>query len=355
MDYRNADGSKAEMCGNGIRVFARYLADAGLADARRRDRSPIGTRAGVQDADPQRPRVRGRPRARGASSETTSSCAPAASASPRPGLGHRRRQPARRRRAARHRRARRRSTSRCVPQLHPEPPHGANVEFVVPSDPLVRDGVGLDPDARVRARRRRDPQLRHGRRRGRPRGAALGGPGGPDRWTRRGAGRHARRADARECGRRRTCCCRARRRSSTRARSRSPELERVAAGASATIVHRLVRRAVPAHLEHPEAAARRRAVHAVARRRTSPPASAAASPSRGCAARRARRPTARRAGGSSARAGRAARSCRRGSADSSGCVRNDDVVGNIIGQHGVDIRRGRVRRRCGARDRAPAR
>src|SRR5438034_9500016 len=25
MDYRNADGSVAEMCGNGIRVFARYL------------------------------------------------------------------------------------------------------------------------------------------------------------------------------------------------------------------------------------------------------------------------------------------------------------------------------------------
>src|ERR687897_3315690 len=30
MDYRNADGSKAEMCGNGIRVFAKYLLDAGL-------------------------------------------------------------------------------------------------------------------------------------------------------------------------------------------------------------------------------------------------------------------------------------------------------------------------------------
>jgi diaminopimelate epimerase len=27
MDYRNADGSSAEMCGNGIRVFARYLLD----------------------------------------------------------------------------------------------------------------------------------------------------------------------------------------------------------------------------------------------------------------------------------------------------------------------------------------
>src|SRR4051794_40280267 len=29
MDYRNADGSAAEMCGNGARVFARYLVDAG--------------------------------------------------------------------------------------------------------------------------------------------------------------------------------------------------------------------------------------------------------------------------------------------------------------------------------------
>jgi diaminopimelate epimerase len=30
MDYRNADGSAAEMCGNGIRVFARYLLDHSL-------------------------------------------------------------------------------------------------------------------------------------------------------------------------------------------------------------------------------------------------------------------------------------------------------------------------------------
>jgi diaminopimelate epimerase len=30
MDYRNADGSLAEMCGNGIRVFGRYLIDHGL-------------------------------------------------------------------------------------------------------------------------------------------------------------------------------------------------------------------------------------------------------------------------------------------------------------------------------------
>ncbi|MFG2575626.1 diaminopimelate epimerase [Streptomyces sp. NPDC048481] len=30
MDYRNGDGSVAEMCGNGVRVFARYLQHAGL-------------------------------------------------------------------------------------------------------------------------------------------------------------------------------------------------------------------------------------------------------------------------------------------------------------------------------------
>jgi diaminopimelate epimerase len=30
MDYRNADGSVAELCGNGVRVFAQYLGDAGL-------------------------------------------------------------------------------------------------------------------------------------------------------------------------------------------------------------------------------------------------------------------------------------------------------------------------------------
>ena len=45
MDYRNADGSVAEMCGNGIRVFARHLIDAGLAEP---GTLPILTRAGVR-------------------------------------------------------------------------------------------------------------------------------------------------------------------------------------------------------------------------------------------------------------------------------------------------------------------
>lgn len=45
MDYRNADGGVAEMCGNGIRVFARYLIDRGLAAG---PEVTIGTRAGVR-------------------------------------------------------------------------------------------------------------------------------------------------------------------------------------------------------------------------------------------------------------------------------------------------------------------
>ena len=45
MDYRNADGSIAEMCGNGVRVFARYLVESGLAE---HGELPIGTRAGVR-------------------------------------------------------------------------------------------------------------------------------------------------------------------------------------------------------------------------------------------------------------------------------------------------------------------
>jgi diaminopimelate epimerase len=46
MDYRNADGSLAEMCGNGIRVFARHLYDEGLAPADQPVR--IATRDGVK-------------------------------------------------------------------------------------------------------------------------------------------------------------------------------------------------------------------------------------------------------------------------------------------------------------------
>ncbi len=139
MDYRNADGSKAEMCGNGIRVFARYLAEVGWASL---DGDPlaIGTRAGVKtvtrselglevDLGPWRVETGDvLVRARGIGA-------------PRPGLGIDVGNP--------HIVVALPDTRELdgldltvLPQLHPEPPHGANVEFVVPSDPLVRDGVG---------------------------------------------------------------------------------------------------------------------------------------------------------------------------------------------------------------------
>lgn len=139
MDYRNADGSKAGMCGNGIRVFARYLAEVGWATL---DGEPlkVGTRAGVKtitrsdlglevDLGPWRVEADDvLVRARGIGA-------------PRPGLGIDVGNP--------HIVVALPDTRElegldltALPQLHPEPPHGANVEFVVPSDPLVRDGVG---------------------------------------------------------------------------------------------------------------------------------------------------------------------------------------------------------------------
>src|SRR6266568_3577143 len=45
MDYRNADGSIAEMCGNGVRVFAHYLLATGLE---KRDSFVVGSRAGAR-------------------------------------------------------------------------------------------------------------------------------------------------------------------------------------------------------------------------------------------------------------------------------------------------------------------
>ncbi|MFE7464496.1 diaminopimelate epimerase [Streptomyces sp. NPDC057499] len=45
MDYRNADGSIAEMCGNGVRVFAGYLQRAGHAEA---GDLAVATRGGVK-------------------------------------------------------------------------------------------------------------------------------------------------------------------------------------------------------------------------------------------------------------------------------------------------------------------
>ncbi len=48
MDYRNADGSVVEMCGNGVRVYARYLAHRGWLTG---TGLALGTRGGVRTVE----------------------------------------------------------------------------------------------------------------------------------------------------------------------------------------------------------------------------------------------------------------------------------------------------------------
>ncbi|MFT3798660.1 diaminopimelate epimerase [Microbacterium sp.] len=138
MDYRNADGSAAEMCGNGIRVFAKYLVETARAtiDAPLR----IGTRDGVKtltrsdlgfevdlgrfvvdDADVV-------VRARGLDVPRPGQHVDVGNPHVVVGLSSV---------------AELEALDLTVqPQLHPAPPAGANIEFVVPADPLVQDGVG---------------------------------------------------------------------------------------------------------------------------------------------------------------------------------------------------------------------
>jgi diaminopimelate epimerase len=142
MDYRNADGSLAEMCGNGIRVFAEFLVKEGLITLEPGSTLPIATRAGIVDvtrspsghyqADMGRwsfsgidPLVQagGLEVARPSLAITVPNphiVVALASQEELVGLdlSHR-------------------------PRLDPEPEAGANIEFVVPGEPLVVDGVGV--------------------------------------------------------------------------------------------------------------------------------------------------------------------------------------------------------------------
>lgn len=140
MDYRNADGSVAEMCGNGIRVFAHYLVRSGLAAIEPGSTLPIGTRAGVRDVTRS---VSGYQVDLGAwklSGDDPLVRADGLTVT-RPGLGIDVGNP--------HVVVALASDAELglleltrTPELEPAPPAGANVEFVVPGEPLVRDGIG---------------------------------------------------------------------------------------------------------------------------------------------------------------------------------------------------------------------
>ena len=140
MDYWNADGSVSEMCGNGIRVYARFLIDHGLVELADGDTLSIGTRGGVRDvqrnltgfqADLGRWALDG-----GEPLVRAKNLAVA-----RPGLDINVGNPHVVVALADDDELDSADLS-YVPQVDPEPEGGVNVEFVVPHDPLVVDGVG---------------------------------------------------------------------------------------------------------------------------------------------------------------------------------------------------------------------
>ena len=140
MDYRNADGSIAEMCGNGVRVFAKYLTDKGLVTLGQGDTLSIGTRAGVRDiqrstngfaVDMGRWKLDG--------DEVTVHAGHLVV--DRPGLPINVGNP--------HVVVALASEQELsdlelykAPVVTPTPVDGANVEFIVPAEPMVRSGVG---------------------------------------------------------------------------------------------------------------------------------------------------------------------------------------------------------------------
>jgi diaminopimelate epimerase len=140
MDYHNADGSLSEMCGNGIRVYARYLLDNGLAELATGETLVIGTRAGVRDVQRNALGFQvdlgrwsldgGEPLVRAKNLQVA-----------RPGLGINVGNPHVVVALADDAELDEADLS-FIPHLEPVPVDGANVEFVVPNEPLVRDAVG---------------------------------------------------------------------------------------------------------------------------------------------------------------------------------------------------------------------
>ena len=149
MDYRNADGSISEMCGNGVRVFVHFLLAEGLVSLAEGETLVIGTRAGLKTVG----RVdKGYAVDMGpwefihpdhAAAKAMDAVVNAAGLEvPRPGLSVSMGNP--HTVVALAELSELAATSLvAAPTVQPEPEHGTNVEFVVPAEPLVENGVGL--------------------------------------------------------------------------------------------------------------------------------------------------------------------------------------------------------------------
>lgn len=148
MDYRNADGSLSEMCGNGVRVFVHFLVSEKLVDLPLGARLYIGTRGGLKSVSrvpegyavdmgpwefifPELAKsngldtvvqTHGLANSRGAVSVSMGNphtITAVASAQELFGID-----------------------LSIDPQVEPLPPHGTNIEYVLPAEPLIAHGRG---------------------------------------------------------------------------------------------------------------------------------------------------------------------------------------------------------------------
>lgn len=148
MDYRNSDGSLSEMCGNGVRVFVHFLISQGLIELAEGATVAVGTRGGVKlversadgysvDMGPWAFIFPDAAAARATDSLVEADGLQVA----RPALSISMGNP--HTVVALAEIAELRATRLFdAPSVDPVPPQGTNVEFVVPHDPLMHDGVG---------------------------------------------------------------------------------------------------------------------------------------------------------------------------------------------------------------------
>ncbi|WP_059387804.1 diaminopimelate epimerase, partial [Arthrobacter sp. Hiyo1] len=148
MDYRNGDGSLSEMCGNGVRVFVQFLIEQGLVTLNAGESLTIGTRGGIKkivrtaegyavDMGPWEfifPKD--------ATSKAMDSLVSADGLEvARPALSVSMGNP--HTVVALAELSELKSTQLFkAPVVDPKPANGTNVEFVVPAEPLVHEGVG---------------------------------------------------------------------------------------------------------------------------------------------------------------------------------------------------------------------
>ncbi|ABY22475.1 diaminopimelate epimerase [Renibacterium salmoninarum ATCC 33209] len=147
MDYRNADGSISEMCGNGVRVFVQFLLESELVWLEPGQILPIGTRDGVKlvrrtaagfsvDMGQWKFTMPQTAEDRGVDSLVTANGLDVARPALSINTGN-----AHTLVALAHRAELDELDLHRAPIVDPVPEHGSNVEFALPHDPLVVGGI----------------------------------------------------------------------------------------------------------------------------------------------------------------------------------------------------------------------